>query len=143
MKTSTFFSTIIISICLLGASHAGGPEPSQVQQFIRAFDQNSDGAVTKPEMRNVLLGMKFRLLDGNADGKLTRAEWVSVPEQRDGLGDFAQCDCDANNHISWIEFSASAKSQHSFARVFQALDYDCDNCITGNDECSMVLVASR
>lgn len=143
MKTTTFFTTIIASFGFFAATAQAGPEASQVQQFIEAFDQDGDGAVTRTEMEMALKGMKFRLLDCNGDGDLTEAEWNSVPEQRDGMGEFSQCDCDEDNLVCWAEFSATVKSQNAFTRVFQVLDCDCDNCISTDDDCSVMLVASR
>ena len=122
MKITASLTILATTLAMFSANAFAEDESFPISQFIKAFDLDGDWSVTRTEMEMVFLQTKFQLLDEDADGVLTEAEWTSVPEARDSLGEFAS---------------------RAFARVFQVLDRDGDDRVNGEDECSMMLVASR
>tara|TARA_R110002096_G_scaffold316010_15_gene510424 strand:+ start:4414 stop:4845 length:432 start_codon:yes stop_codon:yes gene_type:complete len=143
MKITASLTILATTLAMFSANAFAEDESFPISQFIKAFDLDGDWSVTRTEMEMVFLQTKFQLLDEDADGVLTEAEWTSVPEARDSLGEFASRDCDEDQRVSLAEFVASASWSHTFARVFQVLDRDGDDRVNGEDECSMMLVASR
>jgi hypothetical protein len=107
--------TVLLSTLLLPASAA-----AQDQMRFRAMDRNRDGVVTRAEWQGN--DQSFRQQDRNGDGILSGDE-VRVPQGADGMNVFALVDADGNGRVTAQEWRGA----------FAQLDVNRDGVLTDDE----------
>lgn len=139
--------TAVSALALAGAAQAA---PHGHSDFVRDYDTNKDGAVTKAEF-DAVRAERLKTMDADKDGRVSEAEYIAEyaarleaelaastdePERKDTIRErqlaqakvrYAVLDKDKNGDLTAAEFAASG------ARAFAEQDGDGDGVVKAGE----------